>query len=429
MTPQLLNNKFLSLCQDLPQQTEQLAVDLNVFLRQRVLRSPLELLRAVLLYSICDLTLRQIAGLFAGSRRKITDEGIRARLNLTRPWIEEIVKILLCQNLCLPHCASRRIIICDGSTVSAPGSRKSDYRFHFSFDALLQQACQLQVTSYRFGESLARFEFAAGDLVLADRSFAKAPQLLSVLNQKAAFVVRCTPQYLKLLTAQGQPFDLIAALRASCEARPISFAVKVCDAKTNQTFNAYLHARRLTDEQINRARRKAKRKSKCAGKTIKEETLFLCEWILVLTSVEPEVMSSEVILELYRVGWQIELLIKRYKSLMGAAKLRARKEGALAEVWLWGKLLYAVLVEKLAVKRCGNQWAQMKEGRRATWWRIWQMLRDEVKELIMDTTQWAGMDWQAVLRALSERGRKRKLQFLPQESLNWLQADPPAQLT
>jgi len=47
-----------------------------------------------------------------------------------------------------------------------------------------------------------------------------------------------------------------------------------------------------------------------------------------------------------------------------AAKLRARKEGELAEVWLWGKLLYAVLVEKLAMKRCGNEWRQMKPGRR-----------------------------------------------------------------
>jgi hypothetical protein len=293
-----------------------------------------------------------------------------------------------------------------------------------SFDALQQQACQLQVTTCRPGESLARFEFAVGDLVLADRAFAKAPQLLWVLTQGADFVVRCTPQYLQLLDASGAPFDLLAALRASSELSPGSFAVEVCDAKTQQCFKAWIHARRLTDEQSNRARRKARRKAKSAGKTIKAETLFLCEWVLLLSSLEPAVMSAEVILQLYGVRWQVELLIKRLKSLLEAAKLRAHKEGALAEVWLWGKLLYAVLVEELAMKRCGNEGTQMKPERRAPWWRIWQMLSMEVKPAMLDTTAWAGMDWQAVLSALSERRRKRKLQRLPDEVLKWLQVSP-----
>lgn len=332
MIPQFLNNKFLALRQDLPQQTESLAVELKAFVRQRVLRSPLEWWRARLLYSICDLTSHQIAGLLTGARRQITDEAIRARLQRCRAWIQEIVKISLAQNLAWPQSAARRIVICDGSTISAPGSRQSDYRLHLSFDARLQQACQLQVTACRKAESLSRFAFAVGDLVLADRAFAEAPQLLGVINQGADFVVRGSPQYLKLLTPAGQPFGLIAALRASSAAATMSLAAQVCDAKTGQTLKAWIHARRLTDEQIKRARRQAKRQSKCAGKTIKEETLFLCQWVLLLTSLAPAVMQEEVILQLYGVRWQIELLIKRTKSLLAAAKLRAHKEGALAEV-------------------------------------------------------------------------------------------------
>lgn len=429
MTPQFLDNKFLTLRQDLPQQTEALAHDYQAFVRPRVFRSPLELLRAVLLYCICDLSTRQIAGLLTGSRRQITDEGVRTRLKGCRAWVQQIVNLALCQTLTLPHGVGRRIIICDGSTVSAPGSRKSDYRLHLSFDALLQQACQLAVTDYRQGESFARFAFAAGDLVLGDRSFAKAPQLLLVLNQGADFVVRCTPQYLKLQHISGEPFDLIAALRASSEVSPRSFEIAVCDAKTNHTFKAWIQARRLTDGQINRARRKAKRKSKCAGKTIKAETLFLCEWVLVLTSLAPSQMSGELVLELYGVRWQIELFIKRLKSLLAAGKLRAHKDGGLAEVWLWGKMLYAVLVEKLALKRCGQEWTQMTAGRRASWWRIWQMVSLEVRQLILDTAMWGGLDWQGVLRALSERRRKRKLQTLPAEVLKWLQESRLAQPT
>jgi hypothetical protein len=429
MTPLFFDTKFLALQQDLPPETLALALEHKAFVRQRVLRSPLELLRALLLYSFCDLSLRQIAGLLTGSGRQITDQGVRSRLQGCKGWIQEIFKLALGQTLAWPEGGGRRIIICDGSTVSAPGSRKSDYRLHLSFDALRQQACQLQVTDYSQGESLSRFAFQATDLVLADRSFAKAPQLLSVLNQGADFAVRCTPQYVKLIDAAGAPFDLLAALRASSELAPSSFRVAVCDAKTKQTFKAWIHARRLTDAQINRARRKAKRKAKCAGKTIKEATLFLCQWVLVLTSIEPDEMSAEVILQLYRVRWQIELLIKRYKSLLEMANLRARQAGELAEVWLWGKLLYAVVVEKLAMKRCGNEWTQMQPGRRASWWRIWQLLSMEVQQMVLDTTAWGGMDWQAVVRGLSERGRKRKLQALPDEVLKWLQESPLAQPT
>ena len=428
MTPPFLDNKFLARRQDLPEQSEALAIELKAFRRQRVLRSPLELLRVLLLYCICDLTTRQIAGLLTGSHRQISDEGVRTRLKACRLWIEEMLKLALCQNLTWPTSVGRRIVICDGSTISAPGSRQSDYRLHLSFDALQQQACQLQVTAYRQAESLSRFQFAGGDLVLADRGFAKAPQLLAVGQQGADFVVRCSPQYLKLLNTAGQPFDLIAALRAGSEASTMSLAVQVCDAKTGQTVNAWIHARRLSEPQINRARRKAKRKSKCAGKTIKAETLFLCEWVLVLTSIAPWQISGAVILELYGVRWQIELLIKRLKSLLGAGKLRARQEGELAEVWLWGKLLYAVVVEKLALKRCGKEWTQMREGRRATWWRIWDMLRLEVKELILDTRPWAELDWPGVLNAMSERRRKRKLQSLPDEVLKWQQEDGLAQV-
>lgn len=94
---------------------------------------------------------------------------------------------------------------------------------------------------------------------------------------------------------------------------------------------------------------------------------------------------------------------------------------------MWGKLLYAVLVEKLAMRRCGNEWTQMKPERRATWWRIWQMLSLEVKQLILDTEAWGAMDWQAVWSGLSERRRKRKLQSLPAEVLKWLQESLLAQ--
>jgi IS4 transposase len=121
---------------------------------------------------------------------------------------------------------------------------------------------------------------------------------------------------LKLRDLEGQAFALIRALRADPEASRQSFAVQVCEAKSGDRLTAYVHCQRLSEAHINRARRKARRKSGKARKSIKAETLFLCEWVLVVTSVPPAELSAEVILQLYRVRWQIELLIKRFKSLL-----------------------------------------------------------------------------------------------------------------
>lgn len=429
MPPPLLDNKFLSLLQDLPQETESLAVELKAFVRPRVFRSALELLRAVLLYSICDLRLRQIAALWAGSGRALTDEAVRARLNGCAGWVEQIVKRSLAQSLSLPPCKGWRIVICDGTQLTAPGATSFDYRLHISFDPLTQQVCELLATDAHAGETLTRFALGAATLVLADRGFAKAPQLLKLVQQGVHVAVRCSPQYLRLLDALGQSFDLVAALRAHAAQTRLSFKVRVAAPKTGQHFPAFIHARRLSAEQINCARRRVKAKARKAGRTLKADTLSLCEWVLVLTSVPPEQLSAEVVLELYRVRWQVELLSKRYKSLLAAAELRARPRGALAEVWLGGKLLYAILVARIALKRCGSQWAQMKRRRQATWWRVWHMLSKEIEEMIMDSAAWGGLDWQALKQALPERRRKRKLQRLPEQVLKWLQEASPAATT
>ena len=61
----------------------------------------------------------------------------------------------------------------------------------------------------------------------------------------------------------------------------------------------------------------------------------------------------------YRVRWQVELTFKRFKSLAGLGHLPKRSDDS-ARAWLYGKLLAALLAEKLvrhadsrAVSPCG----------------------------------------------------------------------------
>ena len=56
--------------------------------------------------------------------------------------------------------------------------------------------------------------------------------------------------------------------------------------------------------------------------------------------------SALLVLEWYRVRWQVELVFKRFKSTAGLGHLPKYEEHS-ARAWLYGKLLVALLTEKL----------------------------------------------------------------------------------
>jgi hypothetical protein len=73
-------SKYDALRQELPAESAQLARECHAFERARVLESAEDLLYLVLLYSIGDLSLREIAGVCTGSGKPLTDEAVRQRL-------------------------------------------------------------------------------------------------------------------------------------------------------------------------------------------------------------------------------------------------------------------------------------------------------------------------------------------------------------
>lgn len=425
MPLQELTTQYARLRQELPPESEQLARECHAFQRARVLESPEDLLYLVLLYSIGDLSLREIAGVCAGSGKPLTDEAVRQRLGACPQWVESLVgKLLPVRALPARADAPWQLVICDGSQISGPGATGTDYRWHVAYDPVTQQMRELHVSDVHTGESLTRFALGPGMVVLGDRNFAKAPALVATRKQGAHVVVRMTPQYLPLWTRDGTPVALVAALQAAGDQPRLSFALQVRDAQSGEVLPVWIHALHLNEQECNRARRRANRQARRRGRTPRAQTLFLSEWVLVLTTLPPEELSAEDILELYRIRWQVELVIKRYKSLLAAARVRAKRGSPLATVYLGGKLLFALLVERRAMTRLGNAWTQMLRVRQATWWRIWKLIAKEVQEAVLNTARWGDWDWHAVLRALAERKRKRQLQVVPPAVAEWLRTTP-----
>lgn len=66
--------------------------------------------------------------------------------------------------------------------------------------------------------------------------------------------------------------------------------------------------------------------------------------MFVATSL-PETFTAEEIINLYRLRWQVELVFKRYKSILGLGSIPTKTKES-TKVWLNGKMLVALLEEK-----------------------------------------------------------------------------------
>jgi hypothetical protein len=93
--------------------------------------------------------------------------------------------------------------------------------------------------------------------------------------------------------------------------------------------------------------------------------------------------------------------------------LRAKAHSPLAEVWLQGKLLYALMLERRMRRSLGDAWSRSDQERLATWWRVWGMFKDEIAPMITGALFWKEQAWGACLKVVAERPRRRKLQQLP----------------
>ena len=398
---------FAELLQDLPPELAQQAREFHAFTRARVLKTPEQLLRVVLLYCGLDQSLRTVSATCAQLGQPLTDNAVRERLLACGPWLTALLRQMM-PALPAGSLAGRRLIIVDGSVIQAPGATSSDYRLHLGWDWFNQSLAFLEITDTKTGESLAHFAWHVGDVALADRNYAKATGIGATLACGADVVVRLQPNNFRLQTLTGDPLDLAAALRRA-NAATTTVTLDVQFVHEGKTIPVWVHAYRLPEEAANRARQRCYRKAKKEMRgTPRADTLLWCGWVIILTTIPPATLGAEVIGEYYRLRWQIELLIKRYKSLLHADQLRAKRGGALALIYLSGKMLYACLLERRA--------GATSKARELTW-RLWQMTAEQIRPLITGVAHWGKTLTTRAQTLLRERKRRRCYQTAPPAGL------------
>lgn len=407
-SPTKIDNTFEELLQELPPDLIDSAKECGAFSRERKIKNVPQLLQVVLLYCGIDFSLRETAANLTLLGTKISDQAIKERLEGCRLWLSLVLQKMLPS---LPDEIQERLggrwLLIDGSTVQVPGARETSYRIHLSWDWIKQEIVEIQITDSATGESLRLYQIEASDVVVADRGYCRFKDCQFVLDQQGQFVIRYAPQQLTLVTEQGEKFNLAGELwetEGNLYTRPVRMK------KDSQERELYLHCFRLPAEKAAEVRRKKKAKAKSDGRVLRKETLEYAEWVMILTSLVPTEVSAEQIGQMYRLRWQIEIVIKRLKSVIQIDQLRSKMKSQLSKVYLLGKSIYALLIEKR-----GGKFSAEKEIQ----WRVWKLMKEQLRPIIMQVRNWKPEKVAEAIEQLKERKRKRKRQWeIAQELIN-----------
>lgn len=394
-----IDTTFEELLQDLPDDLIASAKECGAFCRQRKIENVPQLLQVVLLYCGLDLSLRETAGVLTLLGTTISDQAIKERLDGCQVWLSVVLRQMLPS---LPAEMAgeigKRWLLIDGSTVQVPGARGTSYRIHLSWDWVRQEIVEIQITDNKTGESLKLYEIEAGDIVTADRGYCRSEDCQYVLNRAGEIVIRYAPHQLGLVAEEGEKFNLAGEL---WETSGNLYTRRVRLKRDAQKRQLYLHGFRLPAEKAAQVRRKKKAKAKHDKRMLKKETLEYAEWTLILTSFAPTEISAAEIGKMYRLRWQIEIVIKRLKSVIEIDKLRSKIKSGLSEVYLLGKSIYALLIAKRA-----GEFKELKEIE----WRVWQLVKEQIRPLIAQVKSWKKENLEQASRQLRERKRRRKRQ-------------------
>ena len=114
--------------------------------------------------------------------------------------------------------------------------------------------------------------------------------------------------------------------------------------KDGPVIRGRLCAVRLPPDKAEEARVRARREQ---GAKVTAETLEMAEFVVVFTTVPKDLLVAEQILELYRLRWQVELTIKRDKSIAGLDRLPNFRDDTIKS-WILAKLLLTQIARKIS---------------------------------------------------------------------------------
>jgi hypothetical protein len=238
----------------------------------------------------------------------------------------------------------RPIRIVDGSRIEGPGGRA--WRLHLCYDPTLARITDAAITTLKEGERLDRLAVTPGEIRLGDRGFPHPDGIKNTLTAGADVLLRLTWNSLQLRHLDGQPLDWLRLFEQANAQGSLDLSVRMHKAHSQEKpCEMRLVIIKKPPAAATRARAKARRAGTKAQRRTDPRTLAAADHLILLTSLSAQDFPVDAIGALYRLRWQIEIAIKRLKSILRIDRLPAR-DPDLARAWLYAHLLLALLLDQ-----------------------------------------------------------------------------------
>jgi hypothetical protein len=237
------------------------------------------------------------------------------------------------------------MVCVDATAVSGPGADGTDARLHAVIRLHDLGVVRAEVTGGTGGETLKRFFWTPGQLVIADRGYANAPGLAWVVDHDADVLVRVNRGSLPLQREDGTPIDVLAWCRSLVghAAAQVNAQAIAHEGRSRRVIHGRLVGFRLPDDEAEQARQRVRREY---GADASDEQLEAASYVALFTTAPVGRLSAPRCAEAYRLRWQIELQFKRWKSLCHFDRLPNYRDDTI-QSWLTAKLLLGVLLDRI----------------------------------------------------------------------------------
>lgn len=337
----------------LPEGWIEMASTYNVVKGLRKDKSPESLLRVLLIHIGCGYSLREtVLRAKKAQLADLSDVALLKRLRKCKDWLAAMCVSLFEERGVKLSSANQRFQIraFDATTVKEPGATGSLWRIHYSV-SLPSLSCDFfkvtETEGIGTGESFKQFPIQNNDYILADRGYSTASGIAYVAAKGAHVTVRINTASLPVQTLEGTPFELLKKISHIKDAHILDSWPAIVYEKGSEKVQGRICVIRKSEEAIAIAHKKLKRNASKKGSKLQPETLEYAKYVILFTTFPESDFSAEEVLEWYRLRWQVELVFKRFKSLAQLGHLPKYDDDS-SKAWLYGKLLVALLAEKLA---------------------------------------------------------------------------------
>lgn len=330
----------------LPEDYKELCWKTGAMTRHRGIQDE-ELLMMLAMYKCSGHTLMEVKN-YAKTEfdTDISDVGFMKKFNRCNEWIKSILSEMVDNEVIRypkPEKLEKyKVLAIDASDVYQKGAVPKAFHLHYAVNLFTLSCDSFKITPQAQGETLKNFDLGKDTIVIADRAYANITGIEYCLENQTDFILRIKNKAFKLFDKDGREVMLSTALKDVSE-QCSDFTLYYQSEKELKPLR--FCAVKKTKDEIKAEQKRMKRQESKKQFKFSDDTKITHNYFFVVTSLGNEFTSKEII-DLYRLRWQVEMVFKRYKSILGLGSMPTRTEAS-SEVWLNCKMLMALLIEKI----------------------------------------------------------------------------------